>query len=80
MRRVAKKILSKSAWDKDLVELDAPITSAETALLRSEVAKAIENPYAGVQLHLRSGGKEYTAHAVDRFRIQGSGKVLIPLN
>ena len=51
MRRVATKILTKSAWDKDLDELDAGITSEETALLRSEVAKAIENPQAGMQLH-----------------------------
>ena len=44
MRRVAKKILSKSVWDKDLVELDAPITSAETALLRSGVARRSRTP------------------------------------
>ena len=50
MRRVAKSIVTKSSWDKSLVDLGVELSRKEEKILRQHVRKAIQNPWCGTDV------------------------------
>ena len=51
MRKVAKSILTKSAWDKNLEDLGVHLSTKEHKVLKQHVRIAIQNPWCGAQIH-----------------------------